>query len=124
MKKTYNVKPIDEITINFADGFALTLRFDTLATYHMTTDFDLADLITNPSVSEMCAMIIYSASVENTKDMTIEKARELVCEMDLETIMGIIMDFEEATGVKKNEMMKDYQKKTMEQFVQNLCKRK
>lgn len=124
MKKTYNVKPINEIELVFEDKYKLDLRFDARATYHMTTEFDLEVLVNNPSVSEMCAIIVYSASVENNKDMTIEKARELVCEMDLETITNIVLEFEKSSGVSNDEQMKELQKKTMEEFVLNLYKKK
>lgn len=124
MKKTYNVKPIDEITLAFQDGFKLILRFNALATYRLTTEFSLEDMIAKPSMAEMCAMIIYSASVDDNKDMSIDKARELVCQMDTETITNIVMDFEESTGVQKNENFKELQKKTMENFILNLYNKK
>lgn len=124
MKKTYNVKPIDEITLAFQDGYNLILRFDAMATYRLTTEFSLDDMIENPSMTEMCAMVVYSASVENNKDITLDKARELVCQMDLETITNIVMDFEESTGIQKNENLKELQKKTMENFILNLYNKK
>lgn len=116
MRKTFNVKPINEIELVFQGGYKLILRFDTLATYHMTTEFDLQDLMDNPSITEICAMVIYSGSVENNKDMTVEKARELVCQMDLETIMAIVKEFEASMGVADKEI----QKKTMEDFIRTL----
>lgn len=124
MKKTYNVKPIDEITLAFQDGYNLILRFDAMATYRLTTEFSLDDMIENPSMTEMCAMVVYSASVENNKDITLDNARELVCQMDLETITNIVMDFEESTGIQKNENLKELQKKTMENFILNLYNKK
>lgn len=124
MKKTYNVKPPTEIELVFEDGYKIDLRFDARATYHLTTDFSLNDLVENPSITEMCAIIIYCASVENNKDMTVDKARELVCTMDIETITSIILDFEESSGVSKKEQLKELQKKTMENFVLNLYKKK
>lgn len=124
MKKTYNVKPITEIELVFEDGSKIDLSFDARATYHLTTDFSLKDIANNPSIPEFCAMILYSASVENNKDITIDKARELVSQMDLETITNIVLDFQEASGVSKNEQMKELQKKTMENFISNLSKKK
>lgn len=124
MKKTYNVRPITEIELVFQDGYKINLSFDARATYHLTTDFSLEDMAKNPSTPEFCAMIIYSSSVEDFKDMTIDKARELVCQMDMETIINIVLDFQEASGVSKNEQMKELQKKTMENFISNLSRKK
>ena len=124
MKKTYNVKPITEIELVFEDGYKIDLSFDARATYHLTTDFNINELADNLSIPEFCAMIMYSSSVENNKDMTIDKARELVCQMDMETINNIILDYQEASGVSKNEQMKELQKKTMENFILNLYRKK
>lgn len=123
MKKTYNVKPATEIELVFQDGKTIKVVFDARAMYHFN-DFEngiqsLADDVSQP---EVCAKLLYVGCVENSKDMSIEKARELVCQLDIETISNVIIDFQESMGVIQNEMFKEAQKKTMEEYVMKLCK--
>lgn len=113
MNKKYTVKPIDTITLEFEDGKNVVLRFDTKSMYHLSTEFDMKEMLSNPSVTEVCSAIIYSASVEQTEDMSIEKAREITSQLSLDVIVNIIKDFEESLGVNS----KEEQKKTMQEFL-------
>ena len=113
MNKKYTVKPIDTITLEFEDGKNVVLRFDTKSMYHLSAEFDMKEMLSNPSVTEVCAAIIYSASVEQTEDMSIEKAREITSQLSLDVVVNIIKDFEESLGAD----VKEAQKKTMQEFL-------
>lgn len=124
MKKTYNVKPDTELDIVFRDGKKLNVVFNAKAMYHFN-DFEngIKSLAEDVSQPEVCAKLLYIGSVENNKDMTIEKARELVCQLDIGTISNIIVDFQESMGTIQNEAFKELQKKTMMEFVTNLMQK-
>lgn len=124
MKKTYNVKPDTELDIVFRDGKKLNVVFNAKAMYHFN-DFEngIKSLAEDVSQPEICAKLLYIGSVENNKDMTIEKARELVCQLDIGTISNIIVDFQESMGTIQNETFKELQKKTMMEFVTNLMQK-
>lgn len=125
MKKTYNVKPATEIELRFLDGKVLTVIFNAKAMYHFN-DFEngIQSLTDDVSQPEICAKLLYVGSVENNPDMTLEKARELVCQLDIETISNIIVDFQESMGSIQNDAFKELQKKTMMEFVSGLMSKK
>jgi hypothetical protein len=125
MKKTFNVKPPTEIELVFESGESLNIVFNAKALFHLSNDFEngIKALTDDTSHPEICAKLIYAGSVEQHKGMTLEKAREITCQLDLETINGIILEFQDSMGVMKNEKLLEFQKKAMAEFLMNLSKR-
>jgi hypothetical protein len=126
MKKTFNVKPPTEIELIFENGENISIIFNARALFHLTNDFEngIKALTDDVSQPEICAKLIYAGSVEQRNDMTLEKAREITCNLDIETINGIILEFQESMGIAKNEMVKEFQKKAMAEFLTNLSKQR
>ena len=116
MNKIYTVKPIDTITLNFEDGASIVLRFDTKAIYHLTKDYDLKKLFKSGNPEEICGAIIYSASVEQSDDMTKERALWIENNIHPTMLQNITNDCLESLGTD----MKEEQKKTMQEFLEKI----
>ncbi|WP_312373014.1 hypothetical protein [Lachnoclostridium sp.] len=118
MKKTYAVKPKTEIQLQFEDGKNLNITFDAAAVYHLINDFeDGLNESLNTNYTELCARIIYAGSVEHEQEMSIEKARMIVSNLDIETLTDLINDFTDSLGKEKKAEIVEYQKKSMTEFV-------
>lgn len=118
MKKTYAVKPKTEIELQFEDGKSINITFGAAAIQHLITDFDggLSEALES-EYTELCARIIYSGSVEHESEMSIDKAKQIVSNLDLETLTSIIEDFTDSLGKEKKAEIKELQKKSMMEFV-------
>lgn len=111
MKKVINVKPLNEIELQFEDGKSLTLKFDCEA---LTRFNDIAkDFYKNKSIPEMCAKVIYIGA----KTITLEEARAIVANLDISSIIEIINEFNESMGVSLDEVKGEHAKKLMAQFL-------
>ncbi|WP_312372047.1 hypothetical protein [Lachnoclostridium sp.] len=118
MKKTYAVKPKTEIELQFEDGKSINVTFDAAAIQHLVADFDggLSEALES-EYTELCARIIYAGSMEHESDMSIEKAKQIVSNLDLETLTSIIEDFTDSLGKEKKAEIKEFQKKSMTEFM-------
>lgn len=125
MKKRYAIEPVPEIELAFSDGKIVTVVFNAMAFIHMNDDVfenGVDDLLTEKSAPELCAKLIYVGGVENTPDLTLEKAREITSNMSLEVMMGIINDFNSSVSKENNADLKELQKKTMQEFLRKHLK--
>ncbi len=114
MRKVIECKPVSEVELRFNGGESIILRFDVEALMTLQeTEGDLGAAL-KKSPSEMCASILYAGAVGKNEGMTKEKARELVCQMSIETINAIIEEFTESFGKGGNE---EYTKKILAQFL-------
>lgn len=119
MRKTYNIEPIDDICLKYK-GNEIIVRFDAAFIFRFQKEYKIENTLDDLSPTDLCANLIYCAS----KDITLDLAKEIVCQMDVPTLNGIIEDFRKSVGVVNNEELKELQKKTMQQYVTKLCKQK
>jgi hypothetical protein len=118
MKKIIKVQPISEIELEFDNEKSLYIRFDMEALLR----FDdipggLTSFIADTSVAERCAKVIYIGAVNSNPGFTLEKAREIVVNMDPNSVMEVLIEFGNSMGTTNNEMIKELQKKTMMEFL-------
>ena len=118
MKKTIQCKPVDEIDLVFESGEVITLRFDTESwMYLQEIQIDLSEVFEGKfSITEQCAMVIYAGSHGSVE---LEKARQLVSNLNLATIQEIINEFGGSYG---KEISDDQIKKVMAQFLSKKMK--
>lgn len=113
MKKVINVKPLNEIELQFEDGKSLTLKFDCEALLRFN---DIAkDFYKDKSIPEICAKVVYIGA----KTITLEEARAIVANLDPGSIMEIVSEFNESMGVSLKGAQKEYAKKLMAQFLES-----
>lgn len=98
--KTINVKPIEEINLQFTDGTAYTCSFNMLAMAYMQEEvtklpYESYDKI---PTNVMLPIIIYCGIKANHEDFTYEEAVELTKMLSLEHYKTII-------GTYKNSMI-------------------
>jgi hypothetical protein len=120
MKKIINVKPVTELELQFEDGKVICVVFDTEAVFNLTElDGGINSFMSEKSLPERCAKIIYAGAKTKQNEFTIEDARALVCELSPVTITEIMNEFNENMGVAKNEVQSELQKKLMKQFLES-----
>ncbi len=121
MKKSISVKKPTEIELEFEDGNTLNIIFNAEAISNFNKLEDgLKSFITEDSFSERCAKIIYIGALDRHPDLTIEKARILVSQMDFNSLIEISNDFTESMGSKGE--LSEMQKKLMQQFLNKIMK--
>lgn len=108
-------KPVSELELEFADGFTLYMRFDVKALMHLTEFVKIDEISNEDNFPEMCAYIVYSSSCEYA-DITIDKAREIVSNMDIETITNIITEFSDSIGDISENLKEINQKNVTNRF--------
>lgn len=116
MKKIYVVKPKTEIELQFEDGKTIKIVFDARAVAHFTEFNGLETLTDSNNYEEICSLIVYAGAVENNENFTLDIAKALVSELDLDTLTGIISDFTDSLGSAKKAQLKEQQKNQMSQF--------
>lgn len=119
MRKRYEVKPVTEIELAFPER-TLLLRFDAAAVFHAEDlEGGIVELMKNKNITELCAKIIYMGACEQEKGFTIEDAKKIVTELDLETAEGIISDFLDSLGA--GETIEETQKKTIMECLEKMA---
>lgn len=116
MKKVYAVKPKTEIELQFENGKSIVIVFDARAVAHFTEFGGLETLADTSNYVDICSMIIYAGAVENNNDFTMDNAKTIVSQLDMDTIINIINDFTDSIGTAKKEEIQQMQKKQMSQF--------
>ena len=117
MRKQINVKEPLELELVFNNKNVL-LVFNNKAFMNLTqSQEELMDFVSNINIPEICAKIIQASAVP---ELSIDEAREITVNLDNETIMEIVNDFNESTGIQKNEVTKELQKKLMMQFLNKM----
>lgn len=123
MKKTINVKPVDEIVLQFESGESLTLRFDVEALTHFDDlDGGLKSFFNEDKIPERCAKILYIGTKSSNPNFTYEKARAIVSELSLPTITEIINEFNESMVTTKDGVQSELSKKLIAQFLNKIMK--
>lgn len=121
MKKSIKSKKPTEIELEFEDGNSLSLIFNAEAISNFNElENGLKSFITEDSFSERCAKIIYIGALDRHPDLTIEKARILVSQMDFNSLMEITNEFTGSIG--SNGEISKMQKKLMEQLLNKIMK--
>lgn len=109
--KTINVKPIEEIEIQFADGKSFICSFNMLAMAYMQEELTKLDMNYNDIPNNvMVPLLLYAGIKSNHDEFTMAEARELVKSLSLEYYKTII-------GAYRNSLVasKDDEKKTRNQ---------
>lgn len=121
MRKKTVVQPISELELQFNGGESLLLRFDTEAFFYFCEDKeDIKAISKSNSITKMCARIVYAAGIANNEDFSYEKAKLLVSEMGVMTVIDIIKDFSESVGSVKNVVPQELQKKIIAEITEML----
>lgn len=116
MRKKIMCKPATELELEFGGGESLYMKFDVKALMHLSEAMDINDIKTGENIPEICANIVYASSCEYSEDMTQDKARFIVSNMDIDTVIAIIQEFSESVGVIGNELKEINSKNAMNQF--------
>jgi hypothetical protein len=121
MRKTINVKEPTELELKFEDGKSLILKFDmeALSNFYEMPE-GLNGFIHEESMVERCAMIVYISGLAQDNELTMEKSRAIVANMDPASITDVVTEFMLSMGGSNNELIKELQKKTMQEFLQKL----
>jgi hypothetical protein len=123
MKKSYNVKPVDEIELSFEDGKKVILKFDVKSLLNLNNlKGGMASFFKEKSLPEMCAKLIYMSGAEYNEGLDLAEARKIVSNLDWKTIMSLMNDFGESMGISVGEGQADMLKKMMPQFLQMMRK--
>ena len=99
-KKIMTCKSAPEIELQFDGGETILLRFDIRCLSNIQElEGGLAAFV-KKGVAEIAAAIVYAAGkgINEERDFTEEKAREIVSNMTIENITEIIKTFEESVG--------------------------
>lgn len=116
MRKVIECKPVSEVELRFNGGESILLRFDVEALITLQEIEGDLKAAMKKSPAELCVSILYAGAVGHNEGMTKERARELVCQMGIETITAIIDEFTESLGAGGNE---ETQKKLIAQLLEN-----
>jgi hypothetical protein len=105
MKKTLNVEEATEMDLQFNDGTTLALAFNVRALSFINDKSigGATGFFKCKSVPEYCAKIVYLTAKAAGNEITIEKARELTCNMKPVSINEIVKEFQESNGVDTSE---------------------
>jgi hypothetical protein len=121
MKKTFSVKPVNEVELRFEDGKSIILMFDVNSLMNFSEiDGGINSILKEKSISELCAKIIFAAGAHYNEGFDLQEARRIVSELDIQTVTDIINEFNQSVGVTQNEVQTELQKKLMAQFLTNL----
>lgn len=116
MKKKIMCKPATELELEFSDGESLCMKFDVKALMHLSETMDVNDIKASENIPDICANIVYASSCEYDDNMTQEKAKFIVSNMDIATITAIIEEFSDSVGTISDELKKINSKNAMNQF--------
>lgn len=116
MKKVYSSAPKTEIELKFDDQ-SIILLFNAAAVFRLQ---EISEETDEEGIASTCAKIIYAGAVENNDGFTLEKAKEIVSNLDIETVTGILNDFIDSMPRIKNKILSEEQKKTMQIFTSSL----
>lgn len=92
MNKKINVKPVDVLTIEFADGTTFDAKFTALAVMTLDSEFGglksvLATAGGHPY--ETCAKLLYCSMKACDPDMTYARAQALVSDFDIRSLCEV-----------------------------------
>lgn len=116
MKKKIMCRPSTELDLEFGTGEILSMKFGIEALQHLSEVMDVNELKDNSNILESCACIVYSSTREYNSEMTLDKARYIVSEMSMETIIKIVTEFSDSIGDIGEELKKINSKNVMSQF--------
>lgn len=111
-KKIMQCKPAPEIELVTEKGETITLRFNINMWVNLQEGDNGLEALKELSVPETAALITYAAGKDINEGFTLEKARELIAFMDMQSVSEIINTFTESTGFDM-EKLTDDQKKTI-----------
>ena len=111
-KKIMQCKPAPEIELVTEEGETITLRFNINMWVNLQENENGLEALKSLSVPETAALIVYAAGKDLNEDFTLEKARELIAFMSMQSVTEIINTFNESTGFDI-EKLSDDQKKTI-----------
>ena len=115
-RKIINCKEAPEIEIQMNDGGDIALlRFDIHCISNIQELEEGLDGFLKLNTAEMAAALVYCAGKNQTEDLTIEKARQMVSCMSPDSVLSIIEEFTDSMGVKAGD---GDVKKMMAQFLQ------
>lgn len=121
MKKTLSVEEATELELKFNDETSLNLAFNVRALSFINDKCigGLKGLMQQTSVPEYCAKIVYMTAKAAGEEMTIQKARTLVCQMSPKIVTEIVQEYQATYG---GDMDEEAQKKTIEEIVKAISK--
>ncbi len=111
-KKVMQCKPAPEIELVTEEGETITLRFNINMWVNLQEGENGLEALKELSVPETAALITYAAGKDINEGFTLEKARELIAFMDMQSVSEILNTFNESTGFDM-EKLTDDQKKTI-----------
>ena len=111
-KKIMQCKPAPEIELVTEEGETIILRFNINMWVNLQENKNGLEALKSLSVPETAALIVYAAGKDLNEDFTLEKARELIAFMSMQSVTEIINTFNESTGFDI-EKLSDDQKKTI-----------
>lgn len=123
MKKKINVKPVTEIDLCFDDGKTIELVFNVESLMYFTEIEDVSNIskLIKSSMPELCAKMLYSGAVVKNGEFTLDEARKVVSNLDINTITEIIQGF--SGNLDTGELKEDVQKNLMREFLLKMSKK-
>ena len=111
-KKVLQCKPAPEIELVTEEGETITLRFNINMWVNLQEGENGLEALKELSVPETAALFTYAAGKDINEGFTLEKARQLIAFMDMQSVSEILNTFNESTGFDM-EKLTDDQKKTI-----------
>ena len=117
-KKVMQCKPAPEIELVTEEDETITLHFNINMWVNLQEGENGLEALKELSVPETAALITYAAGKDINEGFTLEKARELIAFMDMQSVSEILNTFNESTGFDM-EKLTDDQKKTILQMLRS-----
>jgi hypothetical protein len=100
INKNISVEEATEVSLKFKDGKIIKLAFNARALSYLNDQKigGLKGLMSQKSIAEYCAKIIYVTAKSAGNAITIEEAKKITSEMKPITVNEIIAEFQESWG--------------------------
>ncbi len=121
MKESFAAEEATELELKFNDGTSLNLIFNVRALSFVNDKVigGLEGMLRQTSVPEYCAKVVYITAKAAGEEMTIQKARTLVCQMHPKIVTKIVQEYQSTFG---GELDEEAQKKAIEEIVKAISK--